>query len=52
MGQVAKKLGELWAECDEEQKKKYQDQAEINKAQYEKDMNEYRANQGAGEDDY
>lgn len=52
VGDVAKKLGELWADADADTKKKYQDQAEINKAQYEKDMNEYRAQQANGDEDY
>jgi len=50
VGDVAKRLGEMWAECDDDEKKVFQDQAEINKAQYEKDMQRYNASKN--DDDY
>jgi len=43
VGEVAKQLGIMWAECPPDEKKKFQEQAEINKAQYEKDMQKYHA---------
>ena len=41
VGEVAKELGRRWAEVDDDTKKKYQDAAEVNKAKYEKEMEEY-----------
>ena len=46
----------MWGELDDEEKKKYQDQAEINKGDYEKAMEEYNATKNdekaANSDDY
>jgi len=62
VGEVAKELGRRWGELGDAEKSKYQEQAEKNKAQYEKDMEAYnnglyekrsRLQQGSdGSDDY
>jgi len=62
VGEVAKELGRRWGELGDEEKSKYQKNAEVNKAQYEKDMEAYnnglyekraRHQQGSdGSDDY
>ena len=52
MGEVAKKLGLMWSELEDEEKKKYQDQADINKGEYEKAMEEYNSTKQSHEDDY
>jgi len=62
VGEVAKELGRRWGELGDDEKAKYQEQAEKNKAQYEKDMEAYnnglydkraRVNGGSdGSDDY
>ena len=36
VGDISKKIGKQWAEIDDDEKQKYQDQAAKNKAQYEK----------------
>ena len=41
VGEVAKELGRRWGELGDEEKSKYQKNAEVNKAQYEKDMEAY-----------
>merc|ERR1712241_147257 len=41
VGEVAKELGRRWGELGDAEKSKYQEQAEKNKAQYEKDMEAY-----------
>ena len=41
VGEVAKELGRRWGGLDDDEKSKYQQQAEKNKAQYEKDMEAY-----------
>lgn len=52
VGEVAKKLGLMWSELEDEEKKKYQDQADINKGEYEKAMEEYNSTKQSHEDDY
>ena len=41
VGEVAKELGRRWGDLGDDEKSKYQEQAEKNKAQYEKDMEAY-----------
>ena len=43
VGDISKKIGKQWAEIDDDEKQKYQDQAAKNKAQYEKDLEAYHA---------
>jgi len=59
VGDISKKIGKQWAEIDDDEKQKYQDQAAKNKAQYEKDLEAYhagakraKANGSDGSDDY
>ena len=43
VGDISKKIGKQWAEIDDSEKQKYQDQAAKNKAQYEKELEAYHA---------
>ena len=43
VGDISKKIGKQWAEIDDDEKQKYQDQAAKNKAQYEKELEAYHA---------
>ena len=52
VGDVAKQLGIMWAAVTDEDKKKFQAQAEVNKGQYEKDMAEYNNRKPDSEEDY
>jgi len=59
VGDISKKIGKQWAEIDDDEKQKYQDQAAKNKVQYEKDLEAYhagakraKANGSDGSDDY
>ena len=44
----------MWGELDDDEKKTYQEQAEVNKGEYEKAMEEYNATKqdAPGSDDY
>jgi len=48
IGDVAKELGRLWAECTPETKQKYQAMSEKDKARYEREMHLYK-NGGSGQ---
>jgi len=43
VGDIAKRLGVMWSELDDDEKKEYQEKAEEAKADYEKAMEEYNA---------
>eukprot|EP00659_Diplonema_papillatum_P004888 gene4888-7546_t len=51
IGEVAKKLGELWGEMSDAEKKPYQKKAEALKAKYQEDLKEYEANKEDDDED-
>ena len=44
VGEVAKELGKMWAECPDDKKAEYQEVSDANKAKYELAMQEYNMN--------
>ena len=40
--EIAKKLGQLWAKCDGDEKKKFEDQSKEDKQRYLEDMEKYK----------
>lgn len=42
IGDLAKKIGALWQEMKDDEKKKYQDMAAADKERYEEEMNAFR----------
>jgi len=46
VGEIAKELGRLWSEADQEMKRKYEAMAERDKARYEREMTAYKKRGG------